>query len=414
MNRRYVVLLSLVVLSLLVVGAVGCGGGDETTTTAAPSSNTTVAPDAGTSTTASGPTGDPIVFGAVLSATGPGSPLGEPERATLGMMETQINDAGGVLGRPIKIVIEDDQTNPKEAVTAVNKLLQQDKVVAVLGSSTSASTLAIKPITEQAGIPLMALAASNAITAAPITWTWRAPPRDALAVQNALTYISKVMKLTKIAVLYDENAYGSSGMAEIEKVAPDYGLTIVAKESYKTDETDLTAQLTKIKAANPEVVVVWGTNPGPAIAAKNMQQLGMTQPFVGSHGIANQKFIDLAGDAAEGVIFPAGRLLVPESFTDPAQEAQADKFVADYNAATGSNPPTFAGHAFGGLTLLIDAITRAGSTDPAAIQTALNETKGIVTPDGIYNYTPENHDGLVADDLTVVEIKDGTWVLAPQ
>lgn len=413
MKRRHVVLLLVVALSLFTFGVIGCGGGDETTTTAAPATDTTVASDS-TDTTTGAPSGEPIVFGAVLSATGPGSPLGEPERATLGMMETEINDAGGVLGRPIEIIIEDDQTNPKEAVTAVNKLLQQDKVVAVLGSSTSASTLAIKPITEAAGIPLMALAASNAITAAPITWTWRAPPRDSLAVQNALNYISKVMKLTNIAVLYDENAYGASGMAEIEKVAADYGLTIATKQSYKTDETDLTAQLTKIKAANPAVVIVWGTNPGPAVAAKNMKQLGMTQPFVGSHGIANAKFIELAGDAAEGVIFPAGRLLVPDSFTDPAQKAVVDAFVTAYKGATGNAPPTFAGHAFGGLTLLIDAITRAGSTEPAAIQTALNETKGVTTPDGIYNYTPEDHDGLVADDLTVVQIKDGTWVLAPQ
>ncbi len=413
MKRRHVVLLLVVALSLLVFGAIGCGGGDETTTTAAPATDTTAAP-VGTDTTTGAPSGDPIVFGAVLSATGPGSPLGEPERATLGMMETEINKAGGVLGRPIKVIIEDDQTNPKEAVTAINKLLQQDKVVAVLGSSTSASTLALKPITEAAGIPLMALAASNAITAPPITWTWRAPPRDSLAAQTALTYISKVMKLTKIAVLYDENAYGASGMAEIEKVSPDYGLTIVTKQSYKTEETDLTAQLTKIKAANPEVVVVWGTNPGPAIAAKNMKQLGMTQPYVGSHGIANAKFIELAGAAAEGVILPAGRLLVPDSFTDPAQKAVVDTFVTAYKGATGKMPPTFAGHAFGGLTLLIDAITRANSTDPKAIQTALNETKGVATPDGIYNYTPENHDGLVADDLTVVQIKGGTWVLAPQ
>jgi len=162
------------------------------------------------------------------------------------------------------------------------------------------------------------------------------------------------------------------------------------------------------------VVVVWGTNPGPAVAAKNMDQLGMTQPFVGSHGIANAKFIELAADSAEGVIFPAGRLLVPESYTDPEQKAQADKFIADYKTATGANPPTFAGHAFGGLTLLMDAITRAGSTDPAAIQKALGETKGVVTPDGIYNYTADNHDGLVADDLTVVQIKGGTWVLAPR
>lgn len=413
MKRRYVLLLMVAALSLLMIGVVGCGGGT-TTTTVAPATETTTAPAAGTDTTTGAPSGDPIVFGAVLSATGPGSPLGEPERATLTMLETQVNAAGGLLGRPIKVIIEDDQTNPKEAVTAVNKLLQQDKVVAVLGSSTSASTLAIKPITEQAGIPLMALAASNAITAPPITWTWRAPPRDSLAAQTALTYISKVMKLTKIAVLYDENAYGASGMAEIEKVSPTYGLTIVAKESYKTDETDITAQLTKIKAANPEVVVVWGTNPGPAIAAKNMKQLGMTQPYVGSHGIANAKFIELAGAAAEGVILPAGRLLVPESYTDPAQKALADKFVADFKAATGAAPPTFAGHAFGGLTLLMDAITRAGSTDPADIQKALNETKGVITPDGIYNYTPDNHDGLVVDDMTVVQIKDGNWVLAPQ
>lgn len=412
MKRRHSVLLLVVALGLVLVGVIGCGG-STTTTTAAPASATTAAP-VGTETTLGAPTGEPIAFGAVLSATGPGSPLGEPERATLTMMETEINKAGGVLGRPIKIIIEDDQTKPNEAVTAVNKLLQQDKVVAVLGSSTSASTLAMKTITEQAGIPLMALAASNKITEAPITWTWRAPPRDSLAAQTALNYISKVMKLTKIAVLFDENAYGASGMAEIEKVSPTFGLTVVAKESYKTEDTDLTAQLTKIKAANPEVVVVWGTNPGPAIAAKNMKQLGMTQPYVGSHGIANAKFIELAGPAAEGVIFPAGRLLVPDSFTDSAQKAVVDKFVAAYKTATGGMPPTFAGHAFGGLTLLIDAITRAGSTDPAAIQTALNETKGVATPDGIYNYTPEDHDGLVADDLTVVQIKGGTWVLAPQ
>ena len=136
MKRRHVVLLLVVALSLLVFGAIGCGGDDNDHDRGPRRPTLPPSPDVSTDTTTGAPTGDPIVFGAVLSATGPGSPLGEPERATLGMMETQINDAGGVLGRPIKIVIEDDQTNPKEAVTAVNKLLQQDKVVAVLGSST--------------------------------------------------------------------------------------------------------------------------------------------------------------------------------------------------------------------------------------------------------------------------------------
>ena len=185
----------------------------------------------------------------------------------------------------------------------------------------------------------MAMAAANAITdTAPMEWIWRTPHKDAMAVARALTYVSETLKVKKIAVLHDENAFGSSGAAEIEKTAADYGLEIVAKESYKTDDTDLTAQLTKIKGANPEVLIVWGTNPGPALAAKNMKQLGMNIPYVGSHGIANKKFIELAGDAAEGVVFPAGRLLVPSSITDAEQKAVTEPSSSAYQAKYGGAP----------------------------------------------------------------------------
>jgi branched-chain amino acid transport system substrate-binding protein len=190
------------------------------------------------------------------------------------------------------------------------------------------------------------------------------------------------------------------------------GLEVVASESYKTNDTDMTAQLTKIRGADPEVLVVWGTNPGPALAAKNMQQLGMDIPYIGSHGIANKKFIELAGDAAEGVVFPAGRLLVPSSITDPAQKAVTDKFIADYQAAYGAAPNPFAGYAFEAVTLLVDAIQRAGNTDAAAIQTALNATAGFPGPDGLYNYSTTDHDGLTAADMIMVKIQGGTWVLA--
>lgn len=412
MRHRYLVYLAVVLaLAVVVTGVVGCGGGKETTTTAAPSTESTAAPS--TETTAAGPTGEPIVVGAVVSATGAAAPLGEPERATLQMMEKQVNEAGGVLGRPLKIIIEDDQSNPKEAVTATQKLIQQDKVVAIIGSSISPSTLAMKPITAQAKIPQLAMAAANAITdEPPIDWIWRTPPKDALAVAKALKYISENLKVTKIAVLHDENAFGSSGAAEIEKTAKDWGLEVVGKESYKTDETDLTTQLNKLKGANPEVLVVWGTNPGPAVAVKNMKQLGWDIPYVGSHGIANKKFIELAGDAAEGVVFPAGKLLIPSSITDPQQKAIVDQFVAAYQAAVGQLPPTFAGHAFDALGLLLKAIDTAQSTEPEAIQKALNETTGFAGPDGVYNYSPTNHDGLSVDDMIVVKIEGGKWVLA--
>ncbi len=403
--RLAVVLMLLGALALVGLVAAGCGGETTTTTAAGGGTSTTAA--------AAAPTGDPVVIGAIVSATGPGAALGEQERNTLKMQQDLINAAGGVLGRPLTIVIEDDKSDPKEAVTAANKLLQQDKAVALIASTISSSALAVKPITAQKGIPQIAMAAANDITdKAPIDWIWRTPQKDALAVQRALDYIANTLKLKKIAVLHDENAFGSSGDAEIAKQAPSFGLEVVASESYKTNDTDMTAQLTKIKGANPEALVVWGTNPGPALVAKNMKQLGMTIPYIGSHGIANQTFIKLAGDAAEGVVFPAGRLLVPSSITDPNQKTVTDKFISDYQAAYGSPPNPFAGYAFEAITLLADAIKRAGSTDAAAIQTALDSTTGFPGPDGLYNYTKTNHDGLVASDMIMVKIQGGTWVLA--
>jgi branched-chain amino acid transport system substrate-binding protein len=359
------------------------------------------------------PSGDPIVFGAVVSTTGPAAPLGEPERNAIQLLEKTINAAGGVIGRPLKIVILDDQSNPKEAVTAANRLLQQEKAVALIGASTSSCTLAIKPIATKAGVPLMAMAAANSITdEAPMEWVWRVAPKDDLAVMRALKYIGEGLKLTKVGVLYDENAFGQSGLAQIEKSKGQYGLEVVAKESYKTDETDLTAQLTKIKGANPEVIVVWGTNPGPAIAAKNLKQLGMTQPYVGSHGIANLKFIELAGTSGEGVAFPTTKILAPGSITDPKQKALIDAFMIDYQKEYGQPPNHFASHGYDGVALLVEAIKTAGSTDPKAMQAALNKVSGFAGADGIFTYTPTNHDGLAVDDLIMVKIQGGKWTPA--
>ena len=402
-HGRSLLVVAILLLGLVAALAVGCGG--ETTTTTA---------GQGTATTGgTAPTGDPIKIGAIVSATGPTSALGVQERNVLEMMETVINNSGGVLGRPLTIVIADDKSDAKEAVTAANRLIDQEKVVALIAATGSPATLAVKPITAEKGLPQIAMAAANAITdEAPMDWIWRTPHKDAMAAARALTYVSESLGATRIAVLHDENAFGSSGAAEIEKSAPALGLEIVAKESYRTDETDLTAQLTKIKGQNPEVLIVWGTNPGPALAAKNMKQLGMDIPYVGSHGIANKTFIELAGEAAEGVVFPAGRLLVPESITDPAQKAVTDEFVANYSATyNGEKPNTFAGYAWEAISLLVDAIERAGSTEATAIQSALNATQGFAGPDGIYNYSATDHDGLTADDMIIVKVEGGTWVL---
>jgi branched-chain amino acid transport system substrate-binding protein len=404
--RKASILVMILFLIALAAGLTAGCGGDTTTTTAA---------GGGTATTGgAAPSGDPIVLGAIVSATGPNAALGIQEVNVLKMMETNLNAAGGVLGRPVKIVVEDDKSDAKEAVTAANKLIDQDKAVALIAATGSASTVAVKAITAQKGLPQMAMVAASVVTdEPPIDWLWRTAQKNSVVAKLALKYISETLQVKKIAVLHDENAFGADGQKAIAALAAEYGLEIVATESYKTDETDLTAQLTKIKGANPEVLVVWGTNPGPAIAAKNLKQLAMDIPYVGSHGIANAKFIELAGDAAEGVVFPAGALLMPSSITDAARKKVTDDFIAAYKAAyNGESPNPYAGYAFEAVNLLVNAITKAGSTDAKAIQTALNGTQGFVMPDGTFNYSATDHDGLSADDMIMVRIKGGTWELA--
>jgi branched-chain amino acid transport system substrate-binding protein len=404
-RRGLVVAVALMVLCLTGLLVAACGG-DATETT-----GTTVAVDS-TGTTGVQLTGEKVVVGAIVSATGNNSPLGEPERKVLEMMESVINEAGGVLGRPLDIIIEDDKSDAKEAQTAATRLIDQEKVIAVIAATGSPSTLAVKEITSAQGLPQIAMAAANDITdKAPMEWIWRTPHKDAMAVARALTYISETLGVKKIAVLHDENAFGSSGAAEIANRVAEHGLEIVATESYKTDDTDLSVQLTNIRGKNPEAVIVWGTGKGPVLAARTMKQLGMTIPFIGSHGIANKSFIDNAGDAAEGVVFPAGRLLVPSSITDADQKEITDQFITLYQAKYSENPNTFAGYAFEAISLLVNAIEKAESTDAAAIQAALNATKDFPGPDGFYNYSATDHDGLTATDMIMVKIEGGTWIL---
>jgi branched-chain amino acid transport system substrate-binding protein len=159
-------------------------------------------------------------------------------------------------------------------------------------------------------------------------------------------------------------------------------------------------------------VVVWGTNPMPAKAAQTMKQLGMTQPYIGSHGIANMKFIELAGDSANGVIFPAGKILIPASITNAAQKKAVDKFIKDYKAAYNNEVPnTFAGHAYDAIYILTGALAKSGS-DKTKLRAEIEKTKGFAGPDGIYTYGAKNHDGLKTTDLVMIKIENGKWAQA--
>ena len=351
-------------------------------------------------------------IGAVLSLSGPAAPLGQPEQRSLMMLEEQLNAGEGVDGHKVEFVIEDDESQPEKAKAAITKLINQDKVPAVIGSSTTGATLAMAPVAESSKVPLVCCAAGTKITDPVMKFVFRTPPTDSMAITKVLEYLQKTAKVKKIALLHDQNAFGTGGADELQQDCDDYGIEIVSRESYGSTDTDMTAQLTKIKETPAEAIVVWGTNPGPASIAKNMQQLGMNIPYVGSHGIANMKFIELAGDAADGVVFPAGRMLLPESIEEGSEWRTAvDDFITEYKNKFQVEPDTFAGHGYDAGLIITDAMKEAGN-DPLKLRDQIEMTKGLAGIGGVFTYSPTDHDGLNVSDLIMIRIENGKWTEA--
>lgn len=359
------------------------------------------------------PTGDPVKIGAIFSVTGPAGPLGEPEKMAAELIQDQINAAGGVLGRPLEVIIKDDKSVPDDTVLACQDLIETDKVVAVIGPSRTPCATAIKDICTENEVPLVACAAGQAITQ-PVEerkWVFAVPQTDTLAVAKIIDYL-EAEGITKVATIYVTNSFGESGQAQLELLLGAAGIDIVATESFGGEDADMTPQLTTIKGAAPEAVICWGTNPGPAQVAKDMKKLEIDVPLIQSHGVANAKFLSLARDAAEGVMLPAGRLLVWQSVPDDNEQKPVLKeFAEAFSEKHGQDADTFAGHGYDALHMVINAIEAAGDDDPAKIRDAIEATSGFIGTAGTFNYSASDHNGLDEDAFVWVKIENGAWVL---
>jgi branched-chain amino acid transport system substrate-binding protein len=359
-----------------------------------------------------GPTGEPIKIGAIFSVTGHSAPLGEPEKMTAEMLADQINEQGGLLGRPVQVIVKDDKSVPDEAVLAAKDLINNEKVVAILGSSSTPNTLAIVDICQEAQIPLVSCAAGAPITNPVKEWVFAVPQTDAIAVEKVVDYL-KTKGITKVATIYVSNAYGESGQEQLVKQLPAAGIEIITSETFGADDTDMTAQVTKIAGKNPEAVICWGTNPGPATVAKNMHTLGLTIPLLQSHGVANAKFFELAGEGGNGVMLPAGRLIVRNEIPDDdPQKSVLDQYASAYEAKYSRPVDTFGGHAYDSLMIVVGAIEAAGATEPQAVRDAIEKTKDFVGTAGVFTYSPQDHNGLTKNAFVWVKIVDGKWKLA--
>jgi branched-chain amino acid transport system substrate-binding protein len=349
-------------------------------------------------------------IGAVFAITGPASWLGEPERNTAMMVAEMINNEGGINGVPIELVIEDSVGDETKAVNAIKKLINSDQVLAIIGTSRSGTTMAVIPLVEKAEVPLISCAAAETIVNPVKKWVFKTPQLDRHAVDKIYGYMVN-HGITKIAIMSGTTGFGSAGREQLRNLASNYGLTIVADETYGPADTDMTPQLTKIRGTDAQAVVNWSIVPAQVIVAKNMRQLDMDLQLFLSHGFGNIKYVEAAGEAAEGIVFPAGRLLVAD--TVPASHPQKTllmEYKGLYEERFGDAVSTFGGHAWDAMWILRDALEKAGA-DRAGIRDAIQNTQGFVGTGGVFNYSASDHTGLTPEAFEIITVKNGKFVV---
>ena len=355
---------------------------------------------------------EPVRIGAFLSVTGGAAFLGDPEQKTLEMYVERVNAAGGVLGRKVQLTVYDSAGDAEKARTFAKRLIEQDKVDMLVGGSTTGETMAVVPIAEQAGVPFVSLAGAVVIVEPVKKWVFKTPHTDRMACEKIFVDM-QARKLSKVALISGTGGFDKSMRGECLKVAPKYKIEVLADETYGAADTDMTAQLTKIRAApGVQAVLNAGFGQGPAIVTRNYKQIGLSLPLYQSHGVASKEFIKLAGDAAEGVRLPAAALLVADVLPDSDTQK---KVVVDYKHAYEgrykSEVSTFGGHAYDGLMLALDAVKKAGGTDKARVRDALEATKGYVGTGGVVNMSAQDHMGLDLTAFRMLEVRKGDWTL---
>jgi len=351
-----------------------------------------------------------IKIGAILAVTGPASFLGGPEARKMEMLVEQTNAAGGINGKQVELIIKDSGANPEKAISFAKQLIEEEKVVAVLGPSTSGETMKIKKIFEQAGTPLLSCAAAEVIVNPVAQYVFKTPQKDSYAAKKIFQTM-KTMGISKIAVLAGNTGFGKAGKAQLLKLAPEMGIEVVEAEVYDKKSKDLSAVVAKIKAnKDVQAVVNWSIVPAQAIVAKNMRQAGWDVPLFQSHGFGNIKYVEVAGAAAEGIIFPAGRLLVADQLPEGhPQKALLIEYKTAYEGKYQEAASTFGGHGYDAYIIAKAAIEKAG-TDRAKIRDEIEKIQNLPGTGGVFSFSKEDHNGLDIDSFVMITVKDGKFV----
>lgn len=354
---------------------------------------------------------DVIKIGCLFDLSGPAGHIGTPSKYVAEMLADRLNKAGGINGKKINLVFGDAESNPGKAVVEAKRLIENEQVVALLGPTRTDSAMAIINLIETSGTPDVVCVGGTPPVNPVRKHVFKSPQKTITAVEKVYQYLQK-KGIKKIAIITATDGFGKEGDQSLKELAGKYGLTIVGDEKFDVTDVDMTVQLTKIKATDAQAVICWTIGPPGSIVARNVKQLSYTIPLIQCHGLPDPKYIELAGDAAEGTIMPSTKLMVAAQLPDkdPQKKLLLD-FINEYEIVRKHGKVnTHSGYAWDALMLVADAIKKAG-IDKAKIRDEIEKTKNYVGISGIYNMTPEDHCGLAVDSLVMIKVEGGKFKL---
>ncbi|MGC1817980.1 MAG: ABC transporter substrate-binding protein [Casimicrobiaceae bacterium] len=356
-----------------------------------------------------------ITIGVVVSATGPAASLGIPERNTIELLPRSI------AGEKLNWIVLDDASDTTRAVTDTRKLISEDHADVIVGSTITPNSLAMVDIVANAKTPMISMAASARIVdpANPRThWVFKTPQSDSL-MADAIAVNMKANGVKTLGYIGFNDAYGDSWLGEIRRSAQTAGISVVAEEKYNRNDASVTGQVLKLMAAHPDAILIGAAGTPGATPQKELVARHYNGRIYQTHGVANPDFLRVLGKDGNGTVLPIGPMLVWEQLPDsnPIKKV-AQAYVTQYEAKYGpGSRATFGGHAYDSFLLLSKAVPEAlkkakpGTAEfRAALRDAL-ETTSVVGTHGVFNMTPQDHNGLDNRARVMIRIENGKWVL---
>jgi len=354
-----------------------------------------------------------IKIGGLLETSGFIASLGGPGVDGVNLAVEQVNAAGGINGRKVQFINVNSESDNTKTVSGAKRLIEQDKVVAIVGPMSSVSAFAVTDTVERAKVPMIANGASRGIVLPPEQkrYTFLAPLTD-VVVLGVMLKDMQAKGIKRIAILNSDVAFGTAGRESLEKAVGAAGVTIVAKETFGNADTDMSPQLTKIRGSDAEATVLWATGAGLAIATKNHRSLGIKTPLYLAHSANDFNFLRLAGDSANGILLPSSKIYVTSALpASDSQKAVVEGFVQAYEKKYGKLPATFAGNGYDAAMMIMQAVKKAG-TNPEKVRDAIEGIRDHIGVTAVYTYGPADHFGTKPESVVMLTVRDGKFALA--